>query len=84
MATALIYTGPTNKRQGLRNRAIYRDGELPAHLKKLVEGNSALEHQFVPLDRYAKMPRVRSRGPIVKVLRQAVQVPKLGPPIKKR
>jgi hypothetical protein len=83
---AIIYTGPTIKTLGLRNRAIFR-GELPANLKTLVESNSALAHQFVPLEKYAKQRRQavpsNVRNP-EKVGRKPTPARAPGPPIKRK
>jgi hypothetical protein len=80
----VIYTGPSNKKLGLRNRAIYTSPELPAHLKALVETNSALAHLFVPLERWKTQRHVAPKGPVVTLARKPIAPIKLGPPIKKK
>lgn len=45
---ALIYVGPSLPGGVLHKNAVYRAGELPAHVKQLAEGNADLAALFVP------------------------------------
>lgn len=47
-AEALIYVGPTLPGGVLHKSAVYRAGELPAHVQRLAEGNADLAALFVP------------------------------------
>ena len=84
-SSAIIYTGPTNKLLGLRNRAIYAGG-TPEHLKEELARNPALANFFVPLERHAKTRRGRAVKPAVSatVARGPVPAKTFGPPIKPR
>ena len=82
----IIYTGPTNKALGLRNRAIY-SAEPPEHLRETIATNSALANFFVPLSRYAKVLRkfgARAGAVSAPLARGALPTRQIGPPIKKR
>jgi hypothetical protein len=81
----IIYTGPTDKKLGLRHNAIF-SGALPEHLRETIESNSALANFFVPLERYAKKPRKRAAtGAVSATLsRTAPPTRQIGPPIKKK
>jgi hypothetical protein len=47
-AEAVIYVGPTLPGGVLHKSAVYRGGELPAHIKALKDGNADLAALFVP------------------------------------
>ena len=81
----IIYLGPTDKKRGLRNRAIYAGG-TPAHLKEELAANPALANFFVPLARHAKVRRGHRIKAAVSasVARGPLPATSFGPPIKPR
>jgi hypothetical protein len=85
----IIYVGPTDKRLGLRSKAIY-SGDIPEHLRDKIESNPALANYFQPLARYAARTRKRrtaasAREAVSATLsRGNIQPRTYGPPIKKR
>jgi hypothetical protein len=81
----IIYTGPTDKRRGLRHNAIYQDDRLVPHIRALTDTNSALANLFVPLERQAKRRRQRVPGPVSNPAARKTLAPiRLGPPIKRK
>ena len=83
----IIYTGPTDKRLGLRHLAIYA-GAYPEYLRDRIKSNPALENFFVPISRYARtaQPSQTSTGSISTPFARGGALPRrqIGPPIKQR
>ncbi len=81
----IIYTGPTDKKLGLRHGAIY-SGDIPEYLRETIESNSALANFFVPLARHAMKPRKRRpEGSVSAPLSRGIPALRpYGPPIKQR